>query len=63
MSDYKKVFSAWKSFRTAERRGNTAAMQDKDTGLFVDNYVIIYKVRERKWQIDIVTVQYIKRNL
>ena len=31
--------------------------------LFVDNYVVIYKIRERKQQVDIVTVQYIKRNL
>ena len=28
-----------------------------------DNYVVIYKIRERKQQVDIVTVQYIKRNL
>lgn len=31
--------------------------------LLVDNYVIIYKIHERKRQVDIVTIQYVKRNI
>ena len=48
--------------RGAERKHGSYAGQGYRE-LFVDNYIIIYKVWERKLQVDIVTVQYIKRNL
>ena len=48
--------------RGAERKqGNYGNKGYKE--IFVDNYVIIYKVRERKRQVDIITVLYVKRNL
>lgn len=49
-------------YRCSERKtGRYASNGYRE--LIVDNYIVIYKVHERKKEVVIVTVQYIKRNL
>ena len=49
-------------YRCVERRTGKFANRGYRE-LIVDSYIVIYKIHKRKKEVDIVTVQHIKRNI